>query len=242
MNEIWINQAVLKERLATFFGDRGKDLSLFGRTVNQTFEAFVFATTAAWYREKQWTITFIHPEDGANQPQPLKLKFSTRGRPSNYTYVQCLKDGQTRQIRHQIRVATRSHRSNQKKRANICLDVAVIKPVDTSAFTTNDYIENRDLVSFGEAKHMSAFAELIANFIGLVHELQPGRLKRIRIKNFIPADRGDPSPFLYVSGHLYPTAQGLVETIERRKYDIDVYNRTKSLSQGMHIPTIAAYD
>jgi hypothetical protein len=61
---------------------------------------------------------------------------------------------------------------------------------------------------------MSAFAELIAGFIGVVHEMQPRRLKRgarfSRKTEHLP-------PFLYVSGYLYPTAQGLLETIRERE-------------------------
>ena len=33
-----------------------------------------------------------------------------------------------------------------------------------------------------------------------------------------------PAPFLYVSGHLNPTAQGIVESIRYGGYDVDVYD------------------
>jgi len=231
----WVDQPALKERLANFFGQSKKDVALFGQTVNQTFEAFVFAATVAWYNDHQWNVQFVHPpKPGAATATP-KLKFSTRGRPGNYSYAVCTKDGKERHVRHQLRVATRYHKSGQKKPANVCLDVAVIEPLDVSGFSTDDYVPNSQLVSFGEAKHMSAFAELVANFVGLVHELQPERLKRIRTKAFLAMARQDPAPFLYVSGMLYRTAMGIVETIERRKYDVDVFNKTKALSGSMNL-------
>ena len=89
-------------------------------------------------------------------------------------------------------------------------------------FTTDSALPNNELISFGEVKHMSAFAELIANFIGMVHELEPSKLKSIRKKGWKRTD--EISSFLYVSGLLYTTAKGLVETIENRKYDIDIYS------------------
>ena len=77
-------------------------------------------------------------------------------------------------------------------------------------------------IAFGEVKHMSAYAELIASFIGLVHELKPEKLKRTRSKKWTMKE--NISCFLYVSGILYKTAEGLVETIEKRKYDVDIYS------------------
>lgn len=74
---------------------------------------------------------------------------------------------------------------------------------------------------------MSAFAELIASFIGLVHELRPDRLKRIRIKTWTRDKHL--APFLYVSGVMLNTAKGINETIENRKFDIDVYSFDKPL-------------
>lgn len=235
MANAWVDQKVLKERLAVFFGQSKKEVALFGQTVNQTFEAFVFAATVAWYNDRKWTVRFIHPPKLGAVPATPKLKFSTRGRPGNYSYAVCEKNNVERHVRHQLRVATRTHRAAQKKPANICLDVAVIEPLNLFGFSTDDYVSNSHLVSFGEAKHMSAFAELVANFIGLVHELQPERLKRIRTKAFLSKVRPDPAPFLYVSGVLYRTAMGIVETIERRKYDIDVFNKTNALSGSMNL-------
>ena len=86
---------------------------------------------------------------------------------------------------------------------------------------TDTAVESEELISFAEAKHMSGFAELLASFIGVVHELKPDRLRKIRIKKYM---NNHLPPFLYVSGILYATAEGIKETIERRKFDIDIYS------------------
>jgi len=78
------------------------------------------------------------------------------------------------------------------------------------------------LIAFGEVKHMSGYAELIASFIGLVHELKPDKLQKIRKRGWRQTD--NISCFLYLSGILYKTAEGLIETIEKRKYDIDIFS------------------
>ena len=231
----WIDIGRLHNDLTVFFGTKHKELGIFGSTVNQTFEAFVFASLVSSYKERGWRVRFVNPTIGdAPGKQALRLKFSTRGRPENYTYASCANDEEVLQIRHQLRVATRSYKRRFGSRANLVLDVAVIKDLDLSGYGTDDYVENEHLITFGEAKHMSAFAELIAGFLGIVHEMQPSRLKRRRFKRRAaaagPAGNAHLSPFLFVSGFLYHTAQGLVDTITRRGFDVDVYSRTNQMT------------
>lgn len=216
------DQKVVKQKLARLLSTKKKQFTDFGSRVNQTFEAFVFASTIKWYQDHKWKVKFVHPMvPGTTREQP-KLKFSTRGKPDSYSYAVCNKSKESVHIRHQIRVCTERHRKTNKHPANICLDVAVLKPTDLSFFKTYYAVPNDRLLTFAEAKHMSAYAELIASFIGLVHELQPLRLKRIRLKGWKQGKH--PAPFLYVSGTLYSTAEGLKETIVRRKYDCDIYS------------------
>lgn len=48
--------------------------------------------------------------------------------------------------------------------------------------------------------------------------------------------REHPAPFLYVSGHLNPTAQGIVESISYRGYDVDVYDYQSGAFFGIALP------
>lgn len=231
MPDPYINIEELKGTLAKFFVEEKEDLGSFGSTVNQTFEAFVFASTIAWYRKKGWHVRLNHPKDSKGRSRNVcHLKFSTNGQPSNYSYAIASKDGLKVQIRHQLRVATAYHDDENPHPANICLDVAVIEDTDLSNYSSKCFVRNDKLATFGEAKHMSAFAELVASFLGLVHELQPGRLKR---KSRGKSDHL--APFLYVSGWLNSTAQGLKETIEKRELDLDVYSVDNKLVDDVKI-------
>jgi hypothetical protein len=133
-------------------------------------------------------------------------------------------------------VATKYHVNNKGPAANVCLDVAVIRDSNLSWYGTRDYLPNADLITFGEAKHMSAFAELVAGFLGLVYELQPHRLKRTRTKAWKNAPQDHPAPFLFVSGHLWYTAEGIAATVVRRKLDVDIYSKTKLLASRFQLP------
>ncbi len=233
----WIDTVRLKRQLTRFFSGNKSDIEDFGRTVNQTFEAFVYASVVNWYASRRWKIEFKHPQAGTSY---VKLKYNTRGRPGLYTYAICTKGRQRIQIRHSIRVATKHHRPGQRYSANIVLDVAVISDHDLSEYKTDDFVENAKLITFGEAKHMSAFAELIANFIGLVHELIPNALIRVTSSTARSKRRKHPAPFLYVSGYLYPTARGLVETIKHRGYDIEVHDHESGPVFGIRLSSASS--
>lgn len=220
MPDYLFDQASVKTQLKDFFTTERATINNFGSTVNQTFEANVFAEVIKWYRANGWTINIISPIINGNPT--FKLKFNTRGAPANYSYAHCSKDDQTCQIRHGLRTHTKSYDIKNIKSANIVCDIVIMNDVDINGFSSDTALSNDLLIAFGEVKHMSAYAELIASFIGLVHELKPEKLKKIRVRKW---QRGDTiSCFLYVSGLLYRTAEGLVETIEKRKYDIDIYS------------------
>jgi hypothetical protein len=240
--KLWIDRTALEQEIDKFFTGYKKQISQFGSTVNQTFEAFVFASLVHYYQSNGWSVTLENPASGT---QIVKLKFSTRGRPSQYTYALCSNGEQTIQIRHGLRVATHFHKADFTHPANIVLDVAVIKNVDLIGYKSDDFLSNTELVTFGEAKHMSAFAELIANFIGLAHEVMPHVLANIRNgANLDPnpswSNREHPAPFLYVSGYLYPTAQGLLESIRDRGYDLDIYDYQTGKLFGVVLPITTA--
>lgn len=238
MSKVWIDQAAIRQNLSKFFQEKKDDFTKFGRTVNQTFEAFVFVSVVQWYASRGWEIEVVNAKQEEGTQEFVRLKFSTRGRPDNYTYFICKKGDVEVHIRHQLRVATRSYVEKAGyPPANICLDVAVIKASDLSSHKSNDFVINESLVTFGEAKHMSAFAELIASFIGLVHELGPQQLKKHK-KRPAKEERIHLAPFLYVSGALNWTALGLKKTIEDRGYDIDIYNHTESLIETNRVPVM----
>lgn len=230
MSKYLFDQEETINSLIKFFMDEKASLNSFGNKVNQTFEAYTFAETIKWYQLNGWAVKICNPV--TQKEERFRLKFSTRGAPQNFSYVVCEKDSIKCQIRHQLRVSTKAHsfRDNEHP-ANICCDIAIIKDTDLQNYSTDQAVPNSILLSFGEVKHMSAFAELIAGFIGLVHELQPKRLRRIRLKKWNSGDHI--SPYLNLSGHLYGTAKGLAETIDRRKYDIDLYHYEKKINHTL---------
>ncbi|TPD67281.1 hypothetical protein [Flavobacterium microcysteis] len=220
MADYLFDQKKTKDELRVFFKTEKAKLNDFGSAVNQTFEAYVFAKVIEHYKELGCKVKIINPK--VNGESVFKLKFSTRGAPSKYSYALVEFDDYKFQVRHQLRISTKSDNSRLSHSANICCDISIIEDNnDLDFYSTDDALPNGQLISFGEVKHMSAFAELVASFIGLVHELQPSRLRRIRTRNH---EDNNLAPFLYVSGYLNPTARGIFHSIQKRKYDLDIYS------------------
>lgn len=218
------DQKQTQKQLRSFFTTHKPKLNSFGSTVNQTFEAYVFAKVIQWYIKAGHTVKMINPK--VNGKKIFRLKFSTRGAPNKYSYAEISLNGNTIQLRHQLRISTASHHLALKHKANICCDISIIANNDLSTFSTDDALDNDQLISFGEVKHMSAFAELIASFIGMVYELAPANLAAIRIPGYT---LNHIAPFLYVSGLMNPTAKGIHETIVNRQFNIDIYSHLHPL-------------
>ncbi len=217
--------------MADFFEYKQKDLTTFGNTVNQTFEAFVFASIINWYQENGWRIRFEHPK---NYGGKVRLKYSTRGKPENYTYAVAVKRKKQIEIRHNIRIRS-AHSDYESPVASFVVDVGVLKVHSAENFSTYDSVENRNLITFSEAKHMSAFAELIGGFIGIVHELLPKRLRRHKTPIGNPIH---PHPFLFVSGFSNPSAEGVIATIIERGYRISIIDRDSKDLYGLPLQEI----
>ncbi len=222
------NQEEWKNKLAGLFAEHKADLTSFGLRVNQTFEAAIFAKTINWHKGNGWSIRIKNPKRKGKET--FKLKFSTRGAPGKYTYAICRNNDREIEIRHQLRVRTK-HQPASGRTANICCDIAIIKrQTDLDKMPTDFAIVNDDLVSFGEVKHMSAFPELIASFIGLVHELYPARLGEKKEKDSTGSNTSL-SPFLYLSGYLAGTAEALSESIQDRGYEVAIYHVKNDMNQ-----------
>lgn len=222
------DQNSAKNELKIFFQKQKADINSFGSTVNQTFEAAVFAKVIKWYQNNHWAVNIVNPS--IKGKQVFRLKFNTRGAPAGYSFVRCTKGSKSCQIRHGLRVHTKYHRQTNRYSANVVCDIVIMNDIDIHHYLSDDSLPNEELISFGEVKHMSAFAELLANFIGLTHELKPECLKRIRVHNWKMSDKI--SCFLYVSGLLYTTAKGIAETIRDRKFDIDIYSHDNQMNHS----------
>jgi len=78
---------------------------------------------------------------------------------------------------------------------------------------------NSDLISFVEAKKLVIYPMLLAQFVGIVHEVAPKFLKRDR--KYELGD-GHLHPSLVALGRLGTNTQDILKSFKRRKYKISI--------------------
>lgn len=77
--QAWVDIAALRTRLDTFFGQRKRDINRFGSTVNQTFEAFVFAQVVEWYRARPgYSVEVVNPKKRKTRSRSIASTTSER--------------------------------------------------------------------------------------------------------------------------------------------------------------------
>jgi hypothetical protein len=84
----------------------------------------------------------------------------------------------------------------------------------------DEWIANRDLVTFLEAKKLVAFPMLLAQFVGIVHEIKPGFLKGRRPHGFVARAHFDPA--LVTVGPVARTAGAIRDGFAARGFRIQV--------------------
>lgn len=148
--------------------------------------------------------------------QEFRVKLSTRGHPADYSHVVCQRGTTTCELHSNLSVL------GGRDSGIFCVDVAI---VEAGAVPTkkgkkaSEPLQNSDLISFAEAKKLVIYPMLLAQFIGIVHEVTPKFLKRHK-KYRLENDHLHPA--LIALGSLTPNARDILRSFKRRKYKITI--------------------
>jgi hypothetical protein len=150
------------------------------KRISDYFEMFCYNNILRFYEGSGWHINIKNLIKNR-----FKYKCSTAGNPDNFSYFEISRlvvKGKrtittTYLIYHNMNIQSAFH-------ADIFTtpDISIINPgsikVSNAFYTTKlkyYYVENKDLITFGEAKNFTPFPELLFNFIGIVNELKQDR-------------------------------------------------------------------
>ena len=146
----------------------------------------------------------------------FRVKLSTRGHPADYSHVVCERGATVCELHSNLSVLG-GHDSGI-----FCVDVAIVNPgvVPTKKGKKGAQpLQNDDLISFAEAKKLVIYPMLLAQFLGIVHEVTPRFLKRDK-KYQLANDHLHPA--LIALGSLTPNAREILRSFKRRKYKITI--------------------
>jgi len=148
--------------------------------------------------------------------QEFRVKLSTRGHPADYSHVVCERGAILFELHSNLSVL------GARDSGVFCVDVATVNcgVVPTKkGKTASEPLPNSQLISFAEAKKLVIYPMLLAQFLGIVHEIKPKFLRRDK-KYCLGDDHLHPA--LIALGNLTLNAKDILRSFKRRKYKIVV--------------------
>lgn len=165
---------------------------------------------AEHYKSKGFVPRVVNPKGRRS----FVVKTSTRGFPWNFSRIIIEDPGKNSEALcelHMNAVVDGAH-----KVGTYCVDVGVVEPCSIPAEEPPKKIwktlSNSDLITFAEVKKLVVYPMLLAQFLGIVHEIKPTFLRgRKRLH------QAHPSPTLIVLGHYSANSLDIVRSYKRRK-------------------------
>lgn len=181
---------------------------------SQLLEIGSLAMCAEHYRLAGYTVIPQNEQSGS-----FRVKLGSRGYPWNFSWFKCERDGQVIELHANLAVYSKYRQDD----GVYVVDVGVSKggaiPRKKAAQEWRA-IENQSLITFAEAKALVIYPMLLAQFIGIVHEITPTFLKACSPCGFREEEHFYPA--LISVGYLHGTARKIVDAYPERGYLVKV--------------------
>jgi hypothetical protein len=225
----------LQDRISSFLSDFSVQLREVAEALPAIFEASCYISFVRYYSsDESIELRCENLIDGH-----FRFRTTTNSFPWRYSFFTALRRCQDDQkdplfeIRHNQQVAGAW---TEKVKAGstpplFAVDVAVLEigalpHLPFGQTTGPKWVQNSQLITFGEAKMLTAYPMLIAQFFGVVHEVAPacvGRTRRRRgVAIFVRPTHPHPPPVLFLAGTVSKGAGPCIDSLYRRKCEFRV--------------------
>jgi hypothetical protein len=210
-----MNVAEIQKSIKQVIKKHAEAFRQIGSSQPKLLELAAFTGLAQHYKSHGFSVKIINPKG----KKGFAVKTSTRGYPWNFSRVQMVKNSEAAELH--MNVLVRSAHDE----GIYCVDVGIAESniiPDKKLKARWICLENKNLLTFAEVKKLVVYPMLLAQFIGIVHEIKPQFLHS-------PGSL-DPShlpPILVALGHFSGNAGSIV-----RAYP----------SRGIHITVAENYD
>lgn len=175
-----------------------------GSSQSKLLELASITGFAEHYKAQNFEVRVNNPKGKAY----FAVKTSTNGDPWNFSYFSASKDAEEVELHMNVKVRS-AHDLGM-----YCVDVGVVRAGAIPKAKPEakwECLNNSDLVSFGETKKLIVYPMLLAQFIGIVHEIKPAYLN-ITATAALP----HPPPTLIALGHYSGNARTIVQSYPAR--------------------------
>jgi hypothetical protein len=204
-----MDEAAVRNAIRAVIRTHKQVFAYIGTSQTKLLELGAISAFAEHYKANGFSVKAIHPKGKSY----FAVKTSTRGDPWNFSRFTATKNNKT--IELHMNVLVRSAHD----RGIYCVDVGVVKDHAIPAEKPKKKwrcLKNSDLVTFGEAKKLVVYPMLLAQFIGIVHEIKPWFLGCGVRK------RPHPAPVLIALGHFSGNSGQIVSSYPSRNIAVTI--------------------
>ena len=178
------------DELYSFFNRNDVAIENNSKRLCYFFEMACYSRILHYYRNQNF---ILKPKCLKKNKGVFKFKFTASGIPNNYSFFRISRNIENSEQKREYDIRSNMSVCSSFDNCTYVPDIVVSKASDENDI---ERIEKQNLITFCEVKYLKPYPEMLANFIGTVHELTPDLLggpdKRI----------GEhPAPTLMASGH-----------------------------------------
>lgn len=162
--------AELKNAIRRVIRDHAQAFREIGSSQPKLLELAAITGLAEHYRSHGYQVTVVNPKT----KKRFAIKSGTRGYPWNFSRIVAVR--QTETVELHMNLMVRSAHDD----GIYCVDVGVVRTESVpSAQPKGGWtcVGNSDLLTFAEAKKLVVYPMLLAQFLGIVHEIRPEFLR-----------------------------------------------------------------
>lgn len=198
--------------IKTFVSRNKLKLDYLGGRQTQLLELSVSVGVVQHYKAIGYTISIINP----GKKDVFRVKLGTRGHPSDYSRVLCSKGLGGVEIHSNISVR------GAHDEGIYCVDVGIMKPGSVPDNKKKKWIaaDNSSLLSFVEAKKLVIYPMLLAQFLGIVHEIKPKFIFKAPVRGYGTGKHLPPT--LVTLGNYSGNSKIITKGFKERKIQLNI--------------------
>jgi hypothetical protein len=216
-----VDLARIQAALERFIERERTRFETLARTGPQILEVGALTIVAEHYRRDGWSVEVRNLRHGL-----FRTKLSASGKAWNFSWFECSRKEARIEIHGNLPVESATPLDS----GIYVVDVGVVRVGSVSALQAETHpgrglvaVANEDAISFLEAKKLVIYPMLLAQFVGIVHEIKPDFLRPVLdADDTVATDERHLRPALVSVGPLGATSADIIAGFARRGFRLNV--------------------
>lgn len=209
-----MNVMEIENSVNSFIKKHKSSFYMAGMAQTKALELGAAVGVSEHYKSNGYQLTIQNPQ---KDPDHFIVKTSTKGYPWNFSKIILEKGNVVCEVHMNLTVRS-AH-----DEGIYCVDVGIVNPDVIPLEKTKEKwlcIENDDLITFSEVKKLAVYPMLLAQFIGIVHEIKPRFIRGHTPKGFVKNKHLFPA--LISLGTFSGNSKKIVEAFPSRKIRVEI--------------------